>query len=83
MWKNTASPGSSSQPMTLNCSGSASMSGSSVSEPSGNQRAWPSRNDRGMYHGPRWEPATNSSVDALGTLSTGNHMLAFRRPSTL
>ena len=69
--------------MIRKSSGRPSMSGSSASEPSGNHFAWPSRNVRGMYHGPRCEPATNSSVDARGTGSTGIHMLTFWRPSTL
>ena len=60
MWKNTASPGSSSQPRIVKSSGRPSMSGSSASVPSGNHLAWSSRNDRGMNHSPRWEPATNS-----------------------
>ena len=38
---------------------------------------------RGMYQGPTWLPATNSSVDSRSTGSTGNHMLAFFVPSTL
>ena len=83
MWKNTASPGSSSQPRIVKSSGRPSMSGSSASVPSGNHLAWSSRNERGMNHSPRCEPATNSSVDSRGTGSTGNHMLAFWRPSTL
>ena len=56
MWKNTTSPGSSSHPITRKRSGSASISGSSASDPSGNHLAWPSRNERGMNHGPRCEP---------------------------
>lgn len=59
------------------------MSGNSCSVPSANHFACPSLNVRGMYHGPRWEPFTNSSVLSRGTGSMGIHMLRFRRPSTL
>ncbi|MNG26932.1 hypothetical protein D3C84_1119810 [compost metagenome] len=83
MWKNTASPGSSSQPRIFQRERSASMSGRSARLPSGNQRAWLSRKLRGMSQGPRWEPATNSSVDSRATGSTGIHMLQFCFPSTL
>ena len=40
IWKQTMSPGSSAQPRIGNAARSASMSGRSVSEPSGNHRAW-------------------------------------------
>ena len=64
-------------------SGSASMSGSSSRLPSGNHFASLSMNVRGISHGPRCEPATNSSVDSRATGSTGIHMLQVCVPSTL
>ena len=83
MWKNTASPGSSSQPRMRQRERSASMSGRSARLPSGNHLAWLSRKVRGISQGPRCEPATNSSVASRATGSTGIHMLQFMRPSTL
>ena len=83
MWKKTASPGSSSQPTIGKAGRSASMSGRSARLPSGNQRACPSMNVRGMSHGPRCEPATNSSVDERETGSTGIQTLQVCDPSTL
>lgn len=83
MWKNTASPGSSAQPRMRNRPGSVSMSGSSSRLPSGNHFASASMKVRGMSHGPRCEPATNSSVDPRPTGSTGIHMLHACAPSTL
>ena len=83
IWKNTASPGSSSQPRMRQRERSASMSGRSARLPSGNHLAWLSRKVRGISQGPRCEPATNSSVASRATGSTGIHMLQFMRPSTL
>ena len=62
---------------------SASMSGSSSRLPSGNHFAWSSMNVRGISHGPRCEPATNSTVDSRSTGSTGIHIEQFWKPSTL
>ena len=59
------------------------MSGSSSRLPSGNHFASLSMNVRGISHGPRCEPATNSSVEARSTGSTGSHMLHVCAPSTL
>ncbi|MNN99539.1 hypothetical protein D3C81_2192090 [compost metagenome] len=83
MWKNTASPGESSQPRICQALRSASISGKSARLPSGNHCAWLSRKLRGISHGPRCEPATNSRVDSLATGSIGIHMLQFWRPSML
>ena len=83
MLKKTASPGSSSHPMMGKALRSASMSGRSVSAPSGNHLAFPSMNVRGISHGPRCEPATNSSVADRGTGSTGIHTLQVWLPSML
>ncbi len=83
MWKNTASPGSSSHARISNPSRFASMSGSSASEPSGNHFACWSMNVRGISHGPRCDPATNSTVDSRSTGSTGIHIEQFWKPSTL
>jgi len=66
-----------------NSSRRASISGRSARLPSGNHFAWESMNERGMSHGPRCEPATNSSVEARLTGSTGIQKLAFWTPSTL
>ena len=60
----------------------ASMSGSSARLPSGNQRASPSRNVRGISHGPACDPATSSRLPSPGTGSTGIQAL-IPRPSTL
>ena len=49
------------------------MSGRSSSAPSGNHFASLSMNVRGISHGPRCEPATNSSVAVRETGSTGSH----------
>lgn len=83
MWKKTASPGSSSQATIRNALRSASMSGSSSRLPSGNHFARLSMNVRGISHGPRCEPAMNSSVDSRSTGSTGSHMLQVWLPAML
>ena len=83
MLKKTASPGSSSQPMISYAARSLSMSGRSSSAPSGNHFASLSMNVRGISHGPRCEPATNSSVAARETGSTGSHTEHVCVPATL
>ena len=59
------------------------MSGSSSRVPSGNHLASVSMNVRGISHGPRCEPATNSSVDSRDTGSTGIQTEQVWEPSTL
>ena len=49
----------------------------------GNHLACASMNERGMSQGPRCEPATNSSVEARLTGSTGIQKLTFCAPSML
>ena len=83
MWNATTSPGSSSQPRMRCADRSASMSGRSARLPSGNHFASLLMNERGISHGPRWEPATNSSVAGRLTGSTGIQKLTFCRPSIL
>ncbi len=56
------------------------MAGSSASVPSGNHLAWWSRKVRGMYQVPVWEPATNRSVLASGTGSTGIQLITTVAP---
>ena len=84
MWKATRRPARAPSP-TMRGGAVGSMSCSSSRLPSGNQRACPSMNVRGMSHGPRCEPATNSSVERRGTGSTGIqtlHVCGRRRCST-
>ena len=59
------------------------MFGRSASVPSGNHFAWASMKERGMSHGPKCEPATNSRVEARLTGSTGIQKLTFCLPSML
>ena len=61
----------------------ASMSGKSASVPSGNHLACAPMKLRGMSHGPRCDPATNSKVDSRRTGSTGIQKLTFWFPAML
>ena len=71
MLKATASPGCIAQPRIEKASRSASTSGTSSSAPSSKTIAVFFTNERGMYHLPVCEPATNSSVDSRATGSSG------------
>jgi hypothetical protein len=70
------------EPADIERAGSASMSGSSATLPSGNQRACRVRNVRGISRGPRCEPARSSRLPPSGTGSTAIQALT-PCPSTL
>jgi len=74
VWKKTASPGSSPQPMMSRLLRLALVSGKSARRPPGNHFASFDMKDRGISQGPRCEPLTNSRIAARETGPIGAHI---------